>query len=259
MPTRKHNYIETDIGNLKNYGKNKFLTLDFCYQNIVKKTLKCYCQIVIDKNNTRFWYDNSTNNLYGIVSYYGDKDLSLVVKNDKNEEIYKTKVKNKTKFLIENTVSFKKYQIVLLESQKNSLFSETKTVHSVSVKYIATKDFVNHYFSIVRACCYSVNGLKQERDLKNTYIEVTKQLNNHKFEGNLYVYNRKKIYLNKLNPVIMEVLNEEENSLIVTINNKKDEEALFYDPFYETILNSLYDKNKILIDTYVIEIERSKK
>ena len=259
MPTRKQNYIETKIGSLKNYGKNKFLTLDFCYQNIVKKTLKCYCQIVIDKNNTRFWYDNNTNNFYGIVSYYGDKDLSLVVKNDKNEEICKSKVKNKTKFLIENTVSFKRYQIVLLESQKNSLFSEMKAVYSVGVKYIATKDFVNHYFSIVRACCYSVKGLKQERDLKNTYIEVTKQLDSHKFEGNLYVYNRKKIYLNKLNPVIMEVLNEEENSIIVTINNKKDEEALFYDPFSGTILNSLYDKNKILIDTYVIEIERSKK
>lgn len=259
IPTRKQNYIVTNIGSLKNYSENKFLTLDFCNQNNIINTLKCYCQIIVDKKNTRFWYDNNTNNFYGMVYYYGDKALLLVVRNTENEEIYKTKIKSGIKFLIENTVSLKKYQIDLLELQKSLLFSEPKRVYSVDVKYTANKDFVNHYFPIVSACLYSMKRLKSERALKKTYIEVTKQLDNYKFEGNLYVYNHKKIYLDKLNPVIMEVLKEDKYSMIVTINNKKDEEALFYDPFYETILNSLYDKNKMLIDTYVIEIERPEK
>lgn len=262
-PSVQEYYYDISIGSLRSYYSHKFIYLDFYNEDKKLGFLKVYCKCFINEKLTNIYFDKDDNKYYGIINYYGKGNIIAKVTDSKNEIIYEKQLMNNDKIELESLRSFENYKLEILEKKSGFTLQSNNVLYIKNIKYYSLDDFVGRYFQI-----YAVNYdqkimgkyIEKTRNLYNTYLEITKQVDKSNFIGNVYIYKGKKKYVDKVNPVEVEFVSDPDVNGYILAYITNEGEMLINDFENHTILNEMenIEENDVPIYSYIINMERKR-
>lgn len=245
-----------DISVIKNYKREKGLKL------IVKKDDIEICHIPIlkeckyNQDRSSIIFDPEKEILEIVTDYIGKNNLILKIEDENNKLVYKRKLyENFSKIQLRGFQAFKEYTIKFYE-EKQELLENSTLIYKTTVHCYSYRNFVHRYFNISKIYYgYDLDNLN-EMNLWNTFIYIDARIGKTTYAGRVYqMRNNEQYYMNKVNPVKMELtttINENQmNAIITVLTGELEGAGLLIDKINKTIYNG---DNPNLQDIYEYEI-----
>lgn len=252
-------YSEAKIGFLKSYAdSNTYFLLVMMGKTTKEAVFICYnkCQI---SDKTTLEYDLENKCLDIETRYLGKGKIYFTLTDDVGEQLYKSNlVENGEVISIGGLQSFKPYHVTFFEKKSGLSLTGDSRLDTFNKVIYDWSDLVGKSFNIVEV---SYDQMVQGRLLhKNHYfhttsISITKQLDDGKYEGEIYTNTSKgSFYLYNINPVQVEICGEAVDGKVeLSITN--DDDGLLLDFEHHSIMNTLVDQNAVDIFSYIMDLK----
>lgn len=256
-----NNVVFSQMDFLNNYKSHNKVALLLFSNEELKGIIDCYNRCTVDEKDVQINYDSENNILNIKASYHGRGKIYYEIKNQNNEIEYKSD------YLISGQIdssiaikSLKEYKITFYEKLPGLSLKKNHSLLELRRHFFVTDNLIGHEFELISAKYEKFikkrnRWLKNNCDLKNTYIKFLKKNSNLSFMGEIYTKTSDTDhYFTQINPVEIEICTDAiDNTIELLITNEGD--GLYLDQKNHTILDSLYDRNAIDILLYIMSLK----
>ncbi len=252
-------YREAKIGFLKSYAEsNAYFLLVMMGKSAKEAVFICYnkCQI---SDNTKLEYDAENKCLDVETRYLGKGKIYFTLTDDAGEQLYKSNiVENGEVVSIGGLKSFMPYHVAFFEKKSGLSLTGDRQLDTFDKVIYDWSDLVGKSFKITEVYYdQPVQGrlLRKNHYFNKTSLCITKQIDEGKYEGELYTNTSKgSFYLFKINPVEVELCGDAVDGT-VELSITKDGDGLFLDFEHHAIMNTIDDLNAVDIFSYIMDLK----
>ena len=219
-----------------------------------------FCKLV--ENETFVNYDKNNDELLINVSYIGDDDIYVRMKNSNGNVIFEEEIINKRANIKKyNLYSKINYTIEFVEKQYTSLFMTMEKVLGMrEIFFMKYEDLIGRYCRINSIRYDDFKEQDKELNLNNIYVQFNELINKklNLYIGEIYKMQfREKIMFDSINPVKVEILSDNYTEVVNCIITTMDDDGLLYNK-EKNVFDDIGNNSYVAVNDYDVVLMKKK-
>ena len=246
------------IGFLNSYNNgNRYVSLVFTQDGIVKHVMRCYNNCVIDEERTEILSLDNPKRIMVTPVFHGKNPVFFEVFNEVGEKIYKSGILESGHIeTLEDFNSFEVYSIKFYEKTKGLILLKNPIIYQINKTFYAKEDYIGRVFKIDAIYFHQFGRdsyIEKVFYFNKAYIRITEVLDDEYFGGEIFIDDANgPRYLYCINPVEIQLCSDVvDDTIDVYITNNGDG-LLFHKG---KILNSLVHQSAPDIFLYTLNMK----